>query len=239
LPCRRRAPAPLRRGRFTLVLLAVLLCAPPGGSEDRPGWQLSSRFDGITVYYREIPNSPVVGLRAETVIDAPIGKLMTVLDQIERFPEWVPYVTQAQQRRASSFYVRTIFFCGKAPWPVADREFLVYSRLEIDPSRRQLTVRMGSIEDPEVPVGRGRVRGELHSCLVTLRSVDLDSRTFVSVEVRADPKGWIPKWIVNWVQTRWPRMYLMALRAQARRPDIRMHPRSAQVLGVLEPTRDP
>jgi hypothetical protein len=222
-----------------MALVAVLLGVLPSESEERAGWKLSSRFDGITVYSREVPDSPVVSLMGETVIEAPIGKLMSVLDQIERFPEWVPYVTQAEQRSAPSFYERTIFASGRAPWPVADREFLVYSRLQINPARHELRVRMGSIQDPGVPVGRGRVRGELHLCVVVLRSVDLDAKTFVSVEVHADPKGWIPKWIVNWVQTLWPRKYLMALRARARRPGVPVHPRSVEVLGAAGPTWDP
>jgi hypothetical protein len=195
-------------------------------------WIPVSNDDGIVVYSRKVPNSPVVALRAESMIRAPIGKVMTVMDQIERQPEWVPSLTEAREIRHISFYERIVYSCGHAPWPIKDREFLVYSRLEIDPEERKITLTMKSTKDPDVPVHGRRVRGELRSGIIVLQSVENDTRTYFSIEIHSDPKGWVPKWIVNLVQTRWPHGYLLGLRAQVAKPDIREHPKRGEVLAA-------
>jgi hypothetical protein len=220
-----------RIGTSLVVLsLALVPHALPANAGQHPTWKRISGDDGITVYSRKMANSSVVALKAESIIQVPIGKVMTVMDQIEQQPEWVPSLTEAKEVKRISFYERVVYSSGNAPWPVKDREFLVHSKLAVDQAERKMAVTMQSIEDPEVPVHRRRVRGELHTSTIVLQSLENDTQTYFSIEIHSDPKGWVPKWIVNLVQTRWPRRYLLGLRAQVARPDIVEHPRRAEIL---------
>jgi hypothetical protein len=59
----------------------------------------------------------------------------------------------------------------------------------------------------------------------SMTSIEHGTKTHIMVEVHADPKGSIAKWIVNTFQTTWPRNTITRLRVQAAKPDVQDHPR--------------
>ena len=110
------------------------------------------------------------------------------------------------------------------PWPFQDREFVFRARIEIDREAGTFTAKMRSIESPtEAPETSGLVRGVLESSTIHLRSLPPDAATgqpatHVTVEIRADPKGNVPEWLVNLFQRDWPRKTLLGISAKSRKP---------------------
>ena len=45
--------------------------------------------------------------------------------------------------------------------------------------------------------------------------------TLVVETTNVDPKGWIPKWLVNMIQEDWPRNTILGWKKQAAKPDIK------------------
>lgn len=77
--------------------------------------------------------------------------------------------------------------------------------------------------DPAVPVNDDYVRGELRGFL-RMQAIEGDKKTFVMTEMLGDPKGAVPKWLVNLFQQSWVQSTLQSRRAQVAKKDIRIIP---------------
>jgi hypothetical protein len=121
----------------------------------------------------------------------------------------------AEARRIRSISARHYVEYDRAstPFPLTDRDFVVETWVEIDAAKKQLLLKAHSVVEPSAPV-TGLVRGEVISSLFTLTPLDQGRRTRVVAEVHTDPKGSLPKWLVNLVQKSWAHTTLMGLRAQ-------------------------
>jgi Polyketide cyclase / dehydrase and lipid transport len=87
------------RCRPALILVSFALALPamanqPGSVAASDGWKLSSEGDGIKIYSRAHPNSPVKEFRAVGEIEAPSREVHAVIDDVASYPEFMPYVTQ-------------------------------------------------------------------------------------------------------------------------------------------------
>jgi hypothetical protein len=204
-------------------VLALLLTFPvlPVKAEENPGWKQISFSNGIAVYKRKEPDSRIFAMKGESVINAPIGRVAAVMDQVEHQTQWVPYLGEAKQLKIISFYERIIYTNNDSPWPAKDRDFLMHSILEVDRKAKKITVTLKSFEDPIMPVRKDRIRGNMARCVIVLESLDNGMKTYFSIEVHVDPKGWIPKWLVNLVQRKWTRKYIEGLKMQMNRPEIK------------------
>ena len=105
------------------------------------------------------------------------------------------------------------------PFPVRDRDFVTRALTTFDRDKGIITVRFVSIEDPAQPPVKGLVRGELLWASFVLNARG-GNETFVVAEAVGDPKGHLPKWLVNWFQKGWPRATLLALAQQTAKPDV-------------------
>src|SRR5688572_23472392 len=88
-----------------------------------------------------------------------------------------------------------------SPPLVSDRDFLIRGKVEANAGDRSLTLKLEPAEDPIKPPGE-HVRGILRG-LWKLESAEDGKKTLVTAEMHADPKGSIPKWIVNAFQKSW------------------------------------
>jgi hypothetical protein len=53
-----------------------------------------------------------------------------------------------------------------------------------------------------------------------VRPMENGTKTYIDVRVNGDPRGFIPKWIVNLFQKKWPKNTLEGIRKLASRTDI-------------------
>ena len=53
---------------------------------------------------------------------------------------------------------------------------------------------------------------------------DGGASTYVVGEIHLDPKGYLPKWVVNIFQKDWPINTFSALRKHVKKPDVTEHP---------------
>lgn len=211
--------------RTLLLVLGFLISAIAIGSPIPPGhdWEEISSEDGIVVHRREVPGSDLVAFKGETVIQAPIAKVANVLIDTSRKLEWVAKIVEAKNVRETSDFERVEYNHTATPWPLKDRDFVFEAKAEFDLPKKQVAFRMKSVEDPLMPE-KNCVRGELKNSVYLLTSLNEGKSTKVYVEIQADPKGSIPKWIVNLFQKSWPRITLEGIRKQVAKPDVQEHP---------------
>jgi carbon monoxide dehydrogenase subunit G len=180
------------------LYLVILLFAATGvrAADGNPNpWKVVKSADGITVWSRKVPSSRLQEIKAETAVRAPLERVWEVLTDVERFPEFMPYVQEVRilgpaESRGRYEYHRI------DPPIVNSRDYTLRTFNEVDETQgvyRRCWV-LADGKGPEPPEGVVRIqtcRGQW-----TLTRLDA-SKTRVEYYVHTDPGGFIPVWLVN------------------------------------------
>jgi uncharacterized protein YndB with AHSA1/START domain len=204
---------------WTIAVVALIMPVPMSVSAQNDKWELVGTKDDIVSYRREVPGSPVIAIRGEAVVDASIVRVVSVLMDSARLPQWMDRLAETRRIRTQGERHYVEYSRANVPFPLTDRDFVVESRVETDTAKKQVLLKAHSVVDASAPVN-GLVRGEVLSSIFTLTPLDHGQRTRVVAEVHTDPKGSIPKWLVNLTQKSWAHTTIMGLRAQVRKPAI-------------------
>jgi hypothetical protein len=222
------------RLQLLLAGLCLALCASPGGqaradSVPQPVWEKIDDDDGIAVFRREVPGSPIIAFKGEGVVDASIIRVASVLIDTSRATEWIDSLAEARtlKRIGEDEYIE--YDHVTTPFVLKDRDFVIDAKLELDPAQKQVALKIHSVTDPLAPE-TNYVRGELMHSAFTLTALEHGQKTHIVAEIFADPKGSVAKWIVNWFQKGWPHNTITSLRAQVKKANIVDHARLKQVL---------
>lgn len=193
-----------------VCLLCVVNVAWAQEPAAEPQWQETRNADGIQVYSRQWPGDPVVQVKAVAVIDAAITRIVDVLDNHAEHPQWVPYLEEARVLQSFSATEQLIYNRFDAPWPATDRDYVyrVHSRQGGD---GVISYTMKSEASELMPEQPGIVRAELLAGIYTLTPVS-ETQTKVEFAFRADPRGSLPRWLVNIIQRGFPFKSLRGLR---------------------------
>jgi hypothetical protein len=198
--------------------------APAASSPALPPWEKIGDSDGIIAYRREVPGSPLIAVKGEGIVNASIIRVASVLVDTTRATEWIDRVVESRVVRQVSETENVHYDHIGTPIVMKDRDFVTRSKLEFDAPSKRVIIRMKSTTDPLAPP-TDYVRGEIMQSYFILTSLEHGTKTHISVEVHADPKGSVAKWIVNMFQKSWPHNTISRLRAQVAKPDIKEHPR--------------
>ena len=213
------------------LCLSLLLIGVAARAEEGV-WQSMGTQEGIALAFKDVPGSKVIAFRGDGVIDAPIATVAAVLLDQKRAPEWVDRLSGRKVIRIvnPTEYVELNHF--KMPPLLNDREFVADAKMSLDPSARSFTVVFHSIEDAAVPENKF-VRGSVDSVFV-MTSLDNGRRTRMQAEMHADPKGALPKFLVNFFQRSWPFDAFQSIRRQVAKKDIQRPVEFAAVLAQVE-----
>ncbi|HEY4106934.1 MAG TPA: START domain-containing protein [Polyangiaceae bacterium] len=224
---------PLVRHLRVFIALALALCSSSlfaaGNSPNDPPWEKFGEDDGISVYHREVPNSPIIALRGEGVVNASILRVASVLADTARAPEWIDSLAETKVVRKISDDEYIEWDHIKTPIVLKDRDFVFDIKLELSPADKVVALNYHSVYDSGAPK-TDYVRGEFSYGTFKLTSIEGGKKTRVLAEVLADPKGSVAKWIVNLFQKDWPHKTIESLRLQVAKPDIKDQPRLKELL---------
>ncbi len=186
------------------------------------GWEKINHRHGVDVFAKKIPGSKLLAFRGETVIDAPVEKIYSVLvstDPAFRL-EWVDRLIDTANLEIDSDHEGTIYHLFDLPWPIADRDYVLHIKGYRDRETGRVYLVLRSVDHPNDPGTRG-VRA-----ITTFTGYELiplsPEKTRVSVEVLTDPRGLIPSWLVNLVQKTWPSDTLHGLSRQVEKTGFRI-----------------
>jgi hypothetical protein len=97
------------------------------------------------------------------------------------------------------------------PWPLADRDFVVESRVSLDLARGRVDICADAMSDPPIPVNRDLVRITRMQIRYLLEYIDR-GHTRVTLTSWTDPAGYLPAAIVNMVAAKLPYDSLQGMR---------------------------
>lgn len=199
------------------ALAASLLASAPVGATlltaDDPGWKLQSSGDGISLYRCQVKGSSVVPVKAVMTIPGTIEEVSLVLEDIPRRPEWVGTRTKSTLLERSSDYQRFEYLRVFMPWPVADRSALIRARVTVSEDRKRAVIAAESVPShPAADTLPELVRSQVHTS--TFQMTQKGGQVEVVALVFIDPRGNVPKWLVNWFAGKMARATLRDLRKQ-------------------------
>lgn len=169
----------------------------------QPGhdWVRESDSDGITVYSRKPEGSSIREVLAESLISAPLARVLEAIEDYRSYPEFMPYVEESAVWEEGEGKKRLFLQLGFPP-PISDRYYTIVMHRTPDPldaaavfvlwdaARDALPGKTG--RGIEVTVNRGGWR---------LRPGVGAGETRVLYYVHTDPGGSLPAWAVNLANT--------------------------------------
>jgi len=210
----------------------LLLASAVAHAAIPPAWTLLEDRAGLQVFERKVPDSDVVALRFVAKIDAPVWKLAAVVMDARRTREWVDRLAEDRMVRRLGPTTYVEYTAIDTPFIIRDREFLVQVDFAVE--GRGLRLKTKPIEDPELPPTPGRVRGLVHTEYVFTPDAEEPEKSWADIEIHADPRGSVPKWVVNLFQRGWPRKSFEAIQAQVRKTDIEIPEHFREQLSALK-----
>lgn len=203
---------------FSLAVSSTVAADPP--APKATPWEKFDESDGIAVFRREVPGTSLIALRGEGVVDAPIVRVTSVLVDPKRGPEWIDSLAEAKAVRHVSDSEYVEWDHVKTPFVLADRDFVFDVKIQILSDKKQVLLAYHSVNDPAAPK-TDYVRGQFLYGKFVLTPLNHGKHTRVLAELLADPKGSVPKWIVNIFQKSWPHDTLVNLRKEMQRADLK------------------
>jgi hypothetical protein len=199
-------------------LLAGIALFFVSGPVSAGAWEKIDEADGIKVFRKEVPGSPLVAFRGEGMISAPLEKLLWVLADNAHRTDWVDRLKRSVVLSTTGSYEYVLYQHFSLPFPISDRDYVYRARATRD-RHGVVTLDISSVTHPKAPPTVG-VRANLIGSRYVLTPKG-PGKTYVVVEVHTDPKGAIPTWLVNLIQKSWPMKTLKGLREQVAKPFVK------------------
>lgn len=196
------------------ILLLVVMClsAPVQAALDGGVWEGGKESDGIRVWTRAVPGSPVRAFKASMVVKSTLAGLVNLIQDTDNASRWV-YSTDSIQVlkrdvEKASFVLRAKI---NIPWPLTDRDVIVAGQLQQDDKTFTVTINSRALNSPDYPPDPAYVRMSQMEGIWVFRPLGGD-QVEVTMYGHADPGGHIPPGIVNMLIDMTPRKTLEGMR---------------------------
>lgn len=207
-----------RTARLSALCGALLAVSLFGGAALAGGaWEKIDEDEGIVVYRKDVPSSPLLAFRGDAIVDAPIEKVLWVLGDNAHRTDWVDRLAESRILEKKGDYDFVVYQHFDLPFPITDRDYVYRGRAYREASGKVI-VTLESVTHEKAPQTVG-VRADLVGSRYVL--TPKGGKTHVSVEIQTDPKGSVPAWLVNTIQKRWPVKTLTGLRGQVRKDFVK------------------
>jgi len=198
-------------------------------------WNKCSNDNGLTTYWSKLEGSQVIAFRGEGIVNAPMEKVASIIIDTTRGAEWINSLVESKVIRPISNTEFIEYDHVGIPFPfdsvISDRDFVSDVTIRFDPKTQWMTVSYKPTTDPSTPKLKKYARG-IVDCEFKIARMSIQGQTYVEARVFTDPKGNIPKWLVNFFQQGWPQDTFEGLRKQSQKNNIETLPVVSQLLEI-------
>lgn len=157
-------------------------------------WDLRKETNGILVYTRNYPDSPVKEFLAVTTCNSSLDRVVELINDIEGYPEWLRSCKlvksiRNQPGKSTINYVEITF-----PWPLSNRDG-IWESTTVTHNESLFYAKIRSRPDL-VPEKKGIVRMHYANGFWKVEKLK-NGKTKITQQFFADPEGNIPGWVVN------------------------------------------
>ena len=165
-------------------------------------WELVRAGDGIDVFRGETGQDGLYAAKGVGIVPASLAKVASALLDPERRVEWFPDLISSYIVKTVSPNERFEYMAVRTPFPLANRDFIYRGKFTYEKEAKTMNISFASevlVETPETKL----VRGSIVASAFTLRERS-DGFTILEHVAAIDPRGYVPTWIVNLIQTNVP-----------------------------------
>ena len=173
-------------------------------------WKEVAKEDGIVVYAFEHDES-IIPFKAVAKINYPLKKILGVLEDHKRKYLWAPKLKDVKVHtiKESGEYIFSEYY--KTPWYSSDREFLLSGHIK-KISNDEFILIGKSIDNPML-ANHDHIQVDVKTLNVRLSKLG-PQQTKIIFEFHGDMGGWIPVWLMNIIQKKWPLRFIQGLRKE-------------------------
>ena len=194
-----------------LIPAVFLLLINIGISADSEWTHLFTR-DGIEVYRKAFPGTPVCAFKGVGCVDAEMTVVRSVLQDIPAYPQWMARCKESKILKAVDADTRIFYGVVDTPLPFKDRDMILRNTIVENPDKGVAEIIFNLSDQGIVPPRKKYFRVTNLSGKYILESIDRN-KTRVTFVYQGDPGGNIPITIANWLESQYyPHTIIMGLR---------------------------
>ncbi|MEZ4774018.1 MAG: START domain-containing protein [Bacteroidia bacterium] len=177
------------------LYLTIVFLMIPAYSHSQADWELRKNSDDIQVYFRSSDDSDIKELKITTTLDCTLSSAISVINDIEKMPEWVYQCEEAEfigknEGAAFTFVNRTV-----VPFFFKDREIVL--QCTTFQERPSLKTCSRCVARPDaLALNPDYIRVEKAISEWTFWPQE-DGTLKVEYFFIADPGGYVPAWLIN------------------------------------------
>ncbi len=214
------------------IALVVLVTHLSHAAEWQP---IDNTTDGIQIFKKETGGGSLVAFRGVGIVEAPLPLVTTVIFDTNRRLEWIDGLVDT---RIIRWVGRDSFVeydhIGMPPF-ITDRDFVSSIKMRFNLIKQEMIFHYQSSDDPSAP-HTDYIRGSMIDTTFILTSFDNNKKTRIDAQFLCDPKGSIPRWLVNFFLKDWPKTTFRNLRKEVLKSDLSVDPRFSELLtrGIID-----
>jgi len=197
----------------------LLMSSLTAADASEPGWRVVDSERGITVSVREQPGQELPSFRGQGIIEGHVLDVLSVVLDAEGAMEWAEGADEVAILRELGPRLHLIYSHTDTPWPVTDRDMVMKRKVEVVKPAEVFRLEIECVDEGKAP-REDIIR--IHDCssAFMLRKVD-ETHTSIDYQVRVDPEGSLPKWLVAWAARKVPFDTLVNLEAHVKKTRAR------------------
>jgi len=161
-------------------------------------WQLIKKNtdENIMIYYSRMDNG-MIKFKGITQVKSSLNSFIALINDLDNIPNWVTSVRKMMILKKNNQLDGYIYTINKMPWPLKDRDSIVYSRIEQDPKTNIVTI-SGKSEPEYIPSNKNYIRVQKIESFWKITPL-IDQRAEVEFQGFADPGGNISTVVFQWL----------------------------------------
>lgn len=188
--------------------LILLLFSNALYAQNSGNWTLKNDKDGVKVYFKK--TADIHEIKLVTSLQTSLSGLVQLFSEVEHYPTWGYKVLESKLLKKVSdtemYYYSKLDF----PWPLNDRDLIMHTHLEQDPTTKRIIAR--SVAEPDyLPENKDVVRiRNAHTQWTLLPGTG--GWPYIEYHIYSDPGGNLPDWLINMAIDVGPRETIKAMR---------------------------
>jgi hypothetical protein len=173
-------------------------------------WKPLLSIEGIEVLGAERTEMGLIPFKAVAELDGTLEAVYDILVDMENKARWSPklYFTKIHQKISENDYIFSEYY--STPWPAYDREFLMMGNIEKGENYFLLTAK--SVIDENFLNDR-LVQADVQKLAIMVKKIS-KNKLQIEFEFLGHMQGWMPVWLINIIQKKWPLRFIQGLRKE-------------------------
>ncbi len=175
-------------------------------------WEKFHSEDGIDLYRAPKAKSGIIPFKAEAIVNGSVEAYLKHLLDVKGRLEWAPKLDRItiHKKIGPNHFIYSEFY--KTPWPATDRQFLLEGKV-IFKSPQHILLK-GSNSDLLKYKSSNHILCDVN--FLNFELVQLkNNKTRLTFSFLGDMKGWMPNWLINLIQRKWPMRFIQEIRKRA------------------------